>query len=76
MKRALPAIILLKRGRDVRCPMSRRRGRPRSHVSARAHLYKALDNIDIDGLTLSFAATSYPCELFRYLRETLGCAVE
>ena len=26
---------LLKRGRDVRYPMSRRRGRPRSHVSAR-----------------------------------------
>ena len=26
---------LLKRGRDVRCPMSRRRGRPRSHVSTR-----------------------------------------
>jgi len=43
---------------------------------ARAHLYKALDNIDIDGLTLSFAVASYPRKLFRYLRETLGCAVE
>ena len=43
---------------------------------ARAHLYKALDDIDIGGLTLSFVAAAYPRELFRYLRETLGCAVE
>jgi len=35
LKRALPAFILLNRGRDVRCPMSRRRGRPRSHVCRR-----------------------------------------
>ena len=43
---------------------------------ARAHLYKALDDINIGGLTLSFMAAAYPRELFRYLRETLGCAVE
>ena len=43
---------------------------------ARANIYKALSNVDIAGLTLSFVVTAYPRELFRYLRETLGYAVD
>jgi len=43
---------------------------------ARAHLYKALDDIKVDDLTLSFVVVSYPRELFRHLRETLGYEVE
>jgi len=43
---------------------------------ARAHLYKAHDDVDIAGLTLSFVVASHPRELFRHMRETLGYAIE
>ena len=43
---------------------------------ARAFLYKALDDIDIAELTLSFVVTSQPRELFRHLHEQFGYTVE
>ena len=44
---------------------------------ARLHLYAALtEGADVTGLTLSFVVASYPRELFRHLRETLGYGVE
>jgi len=44
---------------------------------ARTHLYKALSpNLEIADLTLSFVTAKHPDKLIRYLRGTLGCAVE
>jgi hypothetical protein len=43
---------------------------------ARAHLYKALADVKITDMTLSFAVTAYPRELFKHLRNTLGYAVD
>ena len=42
---------------------------------ARAHLYKALDDVSIADLTMSFVVSSHPRELFRHIRETLGYTV-
>ena len=39
---------------------------------ARANLYKALEDVDITGMTLSFVVAKRPRELFRYLRDTHG----
>ena len=43
---------------------------------ARAHLYKALADVDVTDLTLSFVIAAHPRELFRHLRGTLGYAVQ
>ena len=43
---------------------------------ARAHLYKALDDVDVAGLTLSFVVSGRPRELFRHLTEALGYTLE
>ena len=44
---------------------------------ARVHLYKSFTNdVEIAGMTLSFVVTVHPRDLFQYLRETLGYAVE
>jgi hypothetical protein len=43
---------------------------------ARANIYKALTDVDIADLTLSFVVASHPRELFRHLREKLGYEVE
>jgi len=42
---------------------------------ARAHLYMALDGVDITDLTLSFVVAAHPRELFRLLRDTLGYTI-
>ena len=43
---------------------------------ARTHLHKAIDNVKVADLTLSFVVTTYPRVLFRHLRGTLGYTVE
>jgi hypothetical protein len=44
---------------------------------ARTHLYKALTKgVEITDLTLSLVVTTYPREVFRHLRDTLGYKVE
>jgi len=43
---------------------------------ARAHLYKALADVKIVDLTLSFVVTAQPRKLFQHLRRALGCAVD
>ena len=43
---------------------------------ARVHLYKALSDVKVSDLTLSFVVTKYPRELFRHLRNSLGYTVQ